>query len=57
MLGKLTGVRQAATDIYTVEMDGKEVMFPAADGVITAVDVQGGTITVDKKRFYEVAVL
>lgn len=56
-LGKLTGVRQAATDIYTVEMDGKEVMFPAAHGVIMAVDVQGGTITVDKKRFYEVAVL
>ena len=56
-LGRLTGVRQAATDIYTVEMDGKEVMFPAADGVITAVDVQSGTITVDKKRFFEVAVL
>ena len=56
-LGRLTGVRQAATDIYTMEMDGKEVMFPAADGVITAVDVQSGTITVDKKRFFEVAVL
>ena len=56
-LGRLTGVRQAATDIYTVEMDGKEVMFPAADGVITAVDVQSGTIIVDKKRFFEVAVL
>ena len=56
-LGRLKGVRQAATDIYTVEMDGKEVMFPAADGVITAVDVQSGTITVDKKRFFEVAVL
>ena len=38
-------------------MDGKEVLFPAADGVITAVDVEAGTITVDKKRFYEVAVL
>ena len=57
VLGKLTGIRQAATDIYTLEMDAKEVMFPAADGVITSVDVQGGTITVDKKRFYEVAVL
>lgn len=56
-LGTLTDVRQAATDIYTVDMDGKEVLFPAADGVITAVDVEAGTITVDKKRFYEVAVL
>ena len=56
-LGRLTGVRQAATDIYTVRMGEREVMFPAADGVITAVDVQSGTITVDKKRFFEVAVL
>ena len=57
MLGTLTDVRQAATDIYTVNMDGKEVLFPAADGVVTAVDVNAGRITVDKKRFYEVAVL
>lgn len=56
-LGTLTDVRQAATDIYTVRMGEREVMFPAADGVITAVDPEGGTITVDKKRFYEVAVL
>lgn len=56
-LGTLTDVRQAATDVYTVEMDGKEVLFPAAEGVVTAVDVEGGVITVDKKRFYEVAVL
>ena len=38
-------------------MDGKEVLFPAADGVVTAVDVNAGRITADKKRFYEVAVL
>ena len=57
VLGTLTDVRQAATDVYTVEMDGKEVLFPAAEGVVTAVDVEGGVITVDKKRFYEVAVL
>ena len=57
VLGTLTDVRQAATDVYTMEMDGKEVLFPAAEGVVTAVDVEGGVITVDKKRFYEVAVL
>ena len=56
-LGTLTDVRQAATDIYTVRMGEREVMFPAAEGVITAVDVAGGRLTVDKKRFYEVAVL
>lgn len=56
-LGTLADVRQAATDIYTVRMGEREVMFPAAEGVITAVDIAGGRLTVDKKRFYEVAVL
>lgn len=56
-LGTLTDVRQAATDIYTADMEGKEVLFPVADGVVTAVDVEQGTIIVNKKRFFEVAVL
>ena len=57
MLGTLTDVRGAATDIYTLDMNGKEVLFPAAEGVITAVNVEEGAITVSKKRFFEVAVL
>ena len=57
VLGTLTDVRQAATDIYVADMDGKEVLFPAADGVVTQVNVEEGRITVSKKRFYEVAVL
>ena len=57
VLGTLTDVRGAATDIYTLDMNGKEVLFPAAEGVITAVNVEGGAITVSKKRFFEVAVL
>ena len=56
-LGVLRDIRQAATDVYTVFNGSREIMFPAADGVVTAVDVEGGTITVDEKRFYEVAVL
>ena len=57
VLGTLTDVRGAATDIYTLDMNGKEVLFPAAEGVITAVNVEEGAITVSKKRFFEVAVL
>ena len=57
VLGTLTDVRQAATDIYTLNDGDREVLFPVADGVVTAVDVASGTITVDKKRFFEVAVL
>ena len=57
LLGVLKDIRQAATDIYTLEMNGKEVMFPAVKGVITSLDVENKKITVDKKRFDEVAVL
>ena len=57
VLGKLTGVRQAATDIYTLHDGTREVMFPVADGVVTAVDIGAGKIVVNKKRYFEVAVL
>lgn len=56
-LGTLVAIRQAATDIYTLLQDGKEILFPAADGVITDVDVDNKRITVSEKRFKEVAVI
>ncbi len=56
-LGKLTDVRQATTDIYTIEKDGKEIMFPVADGVVVSVDPDAMRIVVNKKRYQEVAVL
>lgn len=56
-IGILSDVRQAATDIYTVKSGEKEIMFPAVRGVIVKIDVEGKRITVDKKRFGEVAVL
>ncbi len=57
LLGTLTDIRQAATDVYTVLREGKEILFPAARGVIAAVDVGAKRITVNKRRFEEVAVL
>lgn len=57
VLGTLTAVRQAATDVYTLTAGEKEILFPAAQGVVTAVDVAAKRLTVDKKRFFEVAVL
>lgn len=57
LLGILTDIRQAATDIYTLEQNGKEIMFPAVTGVVTDVDLANKKITVSKKRFFEVAVL
>ena len=57
ILGVLKDIRQAATDIYTLEKEGKEIMFPAVKGVITDLDLENKKITVDKRRFNEVAVL
>lgn len=56
-LGVLTDIRQAATDIYTLKNGEKEILFPAVRGVITQIDAENKRITVDKKRFAEVAVL
>ena len=56
-VGTLTDVRPAACDVYTVEKDGKEILFPAAEGVVLEVNLSEGKIVVSKKRFSEVAVL
>ena len=57
VLGKLKDVRQASTDVYTLFDGSRDILFPVADGVVVAVDVENCTITVNEKRFYEVAVL
>lgn len=57
LLGTLTDVRGAATDIYTLSCGGKEILFPALKEVILSIDPAAKKITVDKKRFLEVAVL
>ena len=56
-LGKITDITPAHTDIYTALIGGKEVMFPAAEGVIAKIDAEGGKVTVNKKRFFEVALI
>ncbi len=56
-IGTLVDVRQAATDVYTVERNGKEILFPAAKGVVLAVDAENKVLTVSGSRFAEVAVL
>lgn len=55
-LGTLKDITKAATDVYTVEAEGRETLFPAAKGVVLAVDVPNRRIVVDKKRYLEVSV-
>lgn len=56
-LGEISAITPARTDIYTAVVSGKEVMFPAAEGVIVSIDEAAGKVTVNKKRFEEVALL
>ena len=55
ILGTVTDVTPAKTDIFTIEAAGKSIMFAAADGVISTVDEGSKKITVNAKRFKEVS--
>lgn len=55
VLGAVASVTPARTDIFTLVRDGREIMFPAADGVITEVDAAAKKIIVNNKRFREVS--
>lgn len=54
-IGSVLSVTPARTDIYVLEKDGKQITFAAAEGVITDIDIYGGKITVNLKRFKEVS--
>ena len=56
-LGILSDIRQAATDIYTLKQGEKEILFPAVKGLVQQIEIEKGVLTVNKKRFLEVAVL
>jgi 16S rRNA processing protein RimM len=55
-LGKVKNIQTISSDIYTLEKNGKEILFPAVNGVIIKVDIPAGKIVVDKKKFDEIAV-
>lgn len=55
-IGEVISVTPARTDIYTLSDGAREISFPAADGVITEVDIENKTITVNNRRFKEVSV-
>lgn len=57
VLGTLKNIVNLSSDIYTLEKNGKEILFPAVNGVVVKVDIAGGKLVVNKKKFDEVAVL
>lgn len=55
-LGTVKDISNLATDVYTLEKDGKNILFPVVKGVIADVDLERGKVVVKKKIFDEIAV-
>ncbi len=56
VLGTVKDVTPLSSEVYTLEKDGKQILFPAVRGVVKEVDLEKRRLVVDKKRFDEVAV-
>ena len=49
-------IMSLASDVYTLENNGKKILFPSVNGVIVKFDIEGGKIVVNKAKFDEIAV-
>lgn len=56
VLGVVKDVASLSSEVYTLEKNGKDILFPAIKGVVLKVDLENKKLVVDKKRFDEVAV-
>jgi 16S rRNA processing protein RimM len=55
-LGVVKDIMSLASDVYTLEKNGKKILFPSVNGVIVKFDIEGGKIVVNKAKFDEIAV-
>ena len=55
-LGVVKDIVNLASDVYTLEKNGKKILFPSVNGVIVKFDIEGGKIVVNKAKFDEIAV-
>ena len=56
-LGKVKDVTNLSSDVYNLEKDGKNILFPAVKGVVVKVDLDAKKLIVDKAKFDEIAVI
>lgn len=56
-LGTVKEIANLATDVYTIEKNGKNILFPVVNGVIVDVDLVNGKVVVNKAKFDEIAVI
>lgn len=55
-LGVVKHIASLSSDVYTLEKNGKEILFPSVNGVIVKFDIEGGKIIVNKEKFDQIAV-
>ena len=56
-LGTVKDVTSLSSDVYTLEKDGKNILFPVVNGVIVEVALEAGKLSVNKEKFDQIAVL
>ncbi len=55
-LGTVKDIRNLSSDIYTIEKDGKNILFPVVKNVIKTIDLENKKVIIDKAVFDEIAV-
>ena len=55
-LGVVKDVTNLSSDIYTIEKAGKNILFPAVNGVVIKVDLDDKKLIINKAKFDEMAV-
>ena len=56
-LGTVKHIANLSSDVYTLEKDGKQILFPSVNGVIVKFDIENGKIVVNKAKFDQMAVM
>ena len=55
-LGVVKDIINLSSDVYTLQKDGKNILFPSVNGVIVKFDLENKKVIVNKAKFDEVAV-
>lgn len=56
-VGEIVDITPAKTDVYTANINGKNVPFVAVKGVIEQIDINDKKVVVNKQKFLQVALL
>lgn len=56
ILGVVKDISKLSSDVYTIEKDGKNILFPSVKNVVKKVDLENKKVIIDKAVFDEIAV-